>query len=82
MNRGISPFGVHRPDPFLMMNVHHLTCELHRFLVAERQSIQTQADNNPMLDANADDCKTASSLVIASAPLLVSHIHVSILLRI
>jgi hypothetical protein len=82
MNRGTPPFRVYQPGNVLRVTSHRSTGKHHRFPVAEVQSTLRQVDNSLTLDANADDCKIASSLVIVFAPLLVNCTHANTLLRI
>jgi hypothetical protein len=81
VRRSTPPSRVHRHLIWLLTTVYRSRLEAHRFPVAEVQSTQKQVDDSRALDASADDCKTASSLVIAVVPLSVKHTHANRLLH-
>jgi len=81
MRRSIPPSRVHQHLIWLLATSYGFRLQAHRFPLAEVQSTQRLVDDSRVLDASADDCKTASSLVIAVVPLSVKHTHASRLLH-
>ncbi len=66
---------VHQHLIWLLATSYGSQRQAHRFPLAEVQSTQRLVDDSRVLDASADECKTASSLVIAVVPLWEKHTH-------